>query len=637
MTSFPRASVAFAALASALLAHGGQYRGPDQPGIPGPRAPGAPTTGGPANPGAPAPNTGSGPSITDGVSWQVWWEYNKDEFLQAGTIAQDAPITGSDDFYLGVRRREVPIDLLQPNATDLKERIVPALVQLMGRERNRDVQSACAMALGKIGLDAPGIDVTQVLAGLVARDDQEVRETAVLAIGVAGRPQGLPVLCSLLKDDADGRRLAMRNEVGDRTRAYAAYGLGLLARRSDDLAVKTTAHDALFAVLKDPAITHRDLRTAAVCGLGLLVPDPERSAHKRLAWQTVDELLAWYQLDLGRGDELLQAQAPIAIGRLLGRGTTPLHERCKELFVVEFVARERRSNPILQSAAIALGMLCQPGEVHAADAVFSQGLQKHYERGTDRLSRCFAVMSLGRIGGAGNRQWLQQAYVRAHKTVERPWLALALGLIGQAAARAGSPDEDLARMLVDELPAAPKQDQQPAYAIAIGLCGDRTAVPFLAKYLRENEVHEQLGGYACVALALLGDPVTAPLLGEIMMRSQRRPFLLQQAAVALGRLGDKQATLKLLEMLRANESVAVLAAIATAIGQIGDKRAIDPLIAVTKSDEVTKLARAFAAAALGGVGDRSVLPWNAPLSRDSNYAAAVDTLTNGSTGVLDIL
>jgi len=33
----------------------------------------------------------------------------------------------------------------------------------------------------------------------------------------------------------------------------------------------------------------------------------------------------------------------------------------------------------------------------------------------------------------------------------------------------------------------------------------------------------------------------------------------------------------------------------------------------------------------------SRLPWNTPLTVDCNYAAAVDTLTNGATGVLDIL
>jgi hypothetical protein len=58
---------------------------------------------------------------------------------------------------------------------------------------------------------------------------------------------------------------------------------------------------------------------------------------------------------------------------------------------------------------------------------------------------------------------------------------------------------------------------------------------------------------------------------------------------------------------------------------------------MTADTELTKLARAFVAAALGGVGDADPLRWNLPLVVDCNYAAAVDTLTNGATGVLDIL
>ena len=54
-------------------------------------------------------------------------------------------------------------------------------------------------------------------------------------------------------------------------------------------------------------------------------------------------------------------------------------------------------------------------------------------------------------------------------------------------------------------------------------------------------------------------------------------------------------------------------------------------------ERTTKLARAFVAAALGGVGDKDELPWNVVLCRDVNYRAGVDTLTNGATGVLAIL
>jgi HEAT repeat protein len=159
----------------------------------------------------------------------------------------------------------------------------------------------------------------------------------------------------------------------------------------------------------------------------------------------------------------------------------------------------------------------------------------------------------------------------------------------------------------------------------------------MKRMLRDNENQETLAGYFCVGLAMLGDQSCVVTLSEILERSKRRPFLLLQAAVGLGRLGDRAANDRLIAMMRESDSVAVLAALANAVGQIGDRRAIDALIEMTKNDELTKLARAFCAAALGGIGDRSVVPWNMPLSRDSNYAAPVDTLTNGATGVLDIL
>lgn len=53
----------------------------------------------------------------------------------------------------------------------------------------------------------------------------------------------------------------------------------------------------------------------------------------------------------------------------------------------------------------------------------------------------------------------------------------------------------------------------------------------------------------------------------------------------------------------------------------------------------TGLGSAFAAAALGMVGDRGLLPWNTPIGQDVNYRAAVPTLADpgGATGVMNIL
>jgi HEAT repeat protein len=110
-----------------------------------------------------------------------------------------------------------------------------------------------------------------------------------------------------------------------------------------------------------------------------------------------------------------------------------------------------------------------------------------------------------------------------------------------------------------------------------------------------------------------------------------------QASVALGRLGDKTAAPLLLARMREGDNAAGLAAMAQALGAIGDRRSIEPLQRVAADRTVSGLARAFVAAALGAIGDKDELPWNACLAADVNYAAAVETLTDGSLGVLDIL
>jgi HEAT repeat protein len=573
---------------------------------------------------------------SDAVSWQVWWEFNKDPFLRRREIVQAGPVSGSDEFFLGTRRSTDLRDTLLPTEADRRERLLPALVELLRKEKNKDIATACLVALGKIGLDAPGLDLEALFAQSMRRDNQEIRETAVLALGISGRRAGIPLLVSLLRDDATGRRCVDKEKVDDRTRAFAAYALGLAARKCD-LPDKQTARDALAQTLKDPAVQDRDLRTAVINGLGLLRPPADQAAGKRLIWTTVDALQAFYELDLGKGDQLLQAHVPIAIARLLGRGTEPAHQRAKKALLRELGMRERRHNAIYQSAAVALGMLCVPPEQGEEDAACAQALLRCYRDAIDQQARYFAVIALGRIGGAQNRAALLEHWEKANKTREKPWIALALGLLARPAAVAGQPDLTIVDALLADLRTVDNKEARAGIAIGLGLCRSPTAGPAILDLLRRNELEEQLAGYLCIALALLGHDAAVPELTAIVERSVRRPLLLQQAAVALGELGDKSAAQLLARLLGQNDSTATLAALAAALGQIGDRRSIDPLLAQLRDEELTRLARAFVAAALGGIGDKDPLPWNMPLSVDSNYAAAVDTLVNGSTGVLDIL
>lgn len=578
------------------------------------------------------------PVASDATSWEIWWEFNKEPLLER-RHHDDGPETGSADFFLGQVRRGGPLDLLRPTAQDLVERVVPALAQLMAAERNRDITTACLVALGKIGRDAPGVDLDTVLAGSLTRDDQEIRETAVLALGITGRPRAVPMLEALLRGDADGKQLLQRQEVDERTRAFAAYGLGLIARRSDDPRLRQQVHDRLWTALHDREAKTRDLRVAAVGALGLLRP-PEQKPAQRLVWQAVDGLWDWVAQDFGRSEELVQAHAPVAIARLLGRGTSDQHQRSKERCLALLEGRERVGVQLQQSAAQALGELALAEAVSPDDAAVSRALRQCAERPGDRLARNFALLALGKIGGAANRAWLLQSYPRSHKVTERPWVALALGLCVAAERSADTqakPDDVVAGMLLEDLEELRNPEVRGAVAVALGMTRHPSAAPALLAQLRDNEGQERLAGHLAVALGLCGDRVAVEPLIAVLDRSTRRPFLMQQVALALGRLGDRRAAEVLVDGLRGAESTAVLAALAAALGRVGDRRALSPLLQMLSNQELTKLARAFVAASLGAIGDKEPLRWNVPLCVGSNYFAAVDTLTNGSTGVLDIL
>jgi hypothetical protein len=89
-------------------------------------------------------------------------------------------------------------------------------------------------------------------------------------------------------------------------------------------------------------------------------------------------------------------------------------------------------------------------------------------------------------------------------------------------------------------------------------------------------------------------------------------------------------------LTESSQTVASLSAIAGALGFIGDQRTIGPLVSMLHDASLPPLSRAFAAVALGGVADKEMLPWSSKIGVDTNYRAAVPTLTNGLSGVLDI-
>src|SRR5688500_12693571 len=182
---------------------GGRYGGPGDvtpPGPTGPRTPGpagpsaggpagpatgkgapsaptpsGPTTGGPAGPSAPTPGgaPGGGPrgATTAGRgivlehdfdTWDYWWELNKNRFLLLRDPETRGVQTGSGDYYLSAAGRGVAADTLRPTAEHAAQVVLPALKRTIDTSANRDIATACMMAMAKIGSDHPEFEIVDV-------------------------------------------------------------------------------------------------------------------------------------------------------------------------------------------------------------------------------------------------------------------------------------------------------------------------------------------------------------------------------------------------------------------------------------------------------------------------------------------
>ncbi|MCB9879169.1 MAG: HEAT repeat domain-containing protein [Planctomycetes bacterium] len=610
--------------------------------VPATGGPTGPTAGGPAAPGAAGPTTGPGGIVIeeDFTAWHYWWEFNKNPYLALRAQARGAVQSGSDDFYLGATRRPAATGLERVSADQAIQLVLPALKKAIDGTEQRDVTSACLVAMAKIGLDHPQFELVDVFSQRLQRADQEVRETAALALGVAGQAdeRALSLLEGLARDDSIGRA-ARGGDVDGRTRAFALYGLGLCARDCDDVAVKQRAFAVARDLLQQRGLADRNVRVAAVQACGLLAADGRDYHSARLRDEARRLLQDYFVASLGAGEEWVQAHCPTALARLASERERPA---LRQLLLGELtVRRERqRGNVVTQSCAIALGRLCAPFvEAASEDAEASRALLEVAREHPDAMTRYFALMSLARIGGAQNRAALLKEFDRARKSQHKPWCALALGVLAHTAHRDGhAADRLIVDTLRDELDDARAPELVGALGIGLGLAGGVEASAAMLDRLRSDVQKERMAGYLCIGLALLGDPAVVPELRAVVAVAGRRPQLLLQAARALGRLGDQGVTPLLIERMTGDgANLVVLAACSSALGQIGDRRSLEPLLAMLADKSLGSLPRAFAAAALGGVCDRRDLPWNTPIMVDVNYRASVETLTDQRAGVLDLL
>ena len=308
---------------------------------------------------------------------------------------------------------------------------------------------------------------------------------------------------------------------------------------------------------------------------------------------------------------------------------------------------------MVQSAVYALGLLGTNDGVDPLDQRIRAALAAAPKTASDQQARNFALIALAKSGGR-----FAQAPARPEDGIDEvsrallgqladgkialgSWAALACGVLGHELLET-SPDSPkvgaLQRVVRESLRDTKNPTMVGALAISSGLLGDVEAAPLLLERLK-SEKDDDACGYVAVGLGLMGARDAVAGIQAIVAESKYRPELLKQTAIALGLLGDKSVVPQLLALLQEARGLASQASVASALGFIGDRRSVAPLTAMLANPELTPRARAFAAVALGLVGDKELLPWSTKIGLDLNYRATTQTLTDrtAGTGILDIL
>ncbi len=675
--------------------HGGTYRGPGDTvppgggaggggaGPAGPQGPGGPSGPGAGNPGGAGPVTGGpgtgGPAgngsgtgpVTGGAIalgpeltlWSFWWEFNKDEYLSLRkAIHTGAIVTGTDNFFLGQGEQEKAKDSLRPSEEQIRNIIVPALIKTLDKETNNDIVTGAMIALAKIGdvKDESGVsEFEQIIASFLDDGNQEIAETAAIALGILANDHSVQILSDLLTDSPAGRKATGKSgQVQFRTRAFAAYGLALIGNRTASEDVRRQIVATLAEVIAADDSASRDIGVACMVGLGLVplatmehvanedgspvAPETSRRAQIAFIQRFFEET---------DHDFMARAHAPAAMARLLrDSGYDDLIQVVAEDLVERLDDRSKKKEKrreVEMSCVLALGMLGDCDE-KGIDKDIREALDEALDA-ADGQVQIFSRIAMGQVGarnGSGDptkgREMASKSLLKSltnGKSAETRWAGLGIGVMGRALSEQNLlPSPELSVRLREQLKRAKSPLDVGAFCIATGILRDQESTGIVLEKL-DRISDEEARGYAAVALGLMNAREAIDPISEIVKESKYRPELLKQAAIALGLLGDKDTVDDLKDMLADAKGLATQASLSTALGFIGDKRSVDPLIEMMENTQRTETARGFAAVALGIVADKEDFPWNAKIARDINYRASTETLNsaNAGTGVLNIL
>jgi HEAT repeat protein len=548
--------------------------------------------------------------------WEFWWEANDESFLDLKERLRRMGVTTGDVFAIRGARAARPAT--RRIDADEERRIVAALLAAV-KSDEADVADSAVLALARI---VPAERAEPVLPAIVAtlgHSKRTARESATLALGVLGAPEAAPVLRELLLDTPEGRRLTGQSAVENLVRAFAAASLGMLG-------APQAIADLERAVVDDSLRASVDVRSIALLSLGAI-----KAGH--------EQILPFLQERMGDRSlpPLVRAQAPIAIARLADQGSGAAHAALPSL-VTRF-ADDKSDLDLLRSLAIALGRVATAEDSEAIAALMDSA-----RRATDEQTRHFALMALADVGARDPEparhaelhrrlaDFFAVSLAQPKPRTERPWGALALAVH----ARADGVDRALRERAKEQLRDAFLEEKTPSYraacAIALGLLGAFEAKDELQAAFADSRDQPFLG-YVAVGFGLMLARDRADELREQLSTRGLQATTKLQFARALGLLGDPRAIPSLVAFLRDADTQDEIGSTAQALGLIGDHAAVAPLLELLGDERLAPDRRGFAAVALGLLGEKSELPWNAFFSIAANYRAQTPALRE----IFDIL
>jgi HEAT repeat protein len=509
-------------------------------------------------------------------TWDIWWSYNREYYL--AQRARGRPVTGVHKLDDKKQR------------ADLREsRLYDVMLEAL-EDKDKDVRSSAAVALGKFGLSKGVRTPLERHINFPPEGWPDVREGSIYGTGLLSLGENRRFLDTIAQD----------KDRPVREQSIALTGLMMDGSKESADTLVWHARYVRSGVKAGPEgaplRAEQERRRFATHLLGFV----EEPGYDDFLFQVMRGGRGW--------EEGEQALAVTALGR---RRAMDYKEPIFKLLY------DKTDRNVARSAAIALGMMLEHGDTEDLKRL----ARFVRDSRADTIAQNFAVMALGQIGGETAVELLRDLLRVFGDEEARAFVYLALGLCGvhSAAAR---------EILLNEYQRADTDVEQSVLALACGIAKVREAVPITIEALENPRKRDTSGlgargrfaGWACLALGFHDDGRGLPAVRNVLARSNDA-FVKEQAAIAVSLLQRSASVGELMDILKDAGTLHAKAAVVIALGVLPEPTpaAVDALVKIYKDDSMPNTVRALAICALGALADPRPVPVSALLVRNYNY------------------